>query len=113
MGQRMLADCLYSAFQHVIFSHDSLMLIHGNGSVLLRALDRWEQLWDNAMLLASDEKKGRLGIAKYCNELAMLFRRVIELSGTPMSQVHQYLDRRVTFEVKVIHDFIKKCTEIV
>ena len=98
-----------SAFQHIIFHYHATALGNSSSSVLLRGLDRWAELWDNALSLIDIEKRESLALGKYSTELAFLFRRIIELGTAKNFEKPVYLQRKVTFDAMPLHQFVRQC----
>ena len=109
MGSRNEAN--KSAFQHIIFYHQSTTLGNSSSSVLLRGLDRWAELWDNALSRIDIEKRASLALVKYSTELAFLFRRIIEFGSAKDGEKPEYLQRKVTFDAMALHQFIRQCAK--
>ena len=99
-----------SAFQHVMFHYHTLMLIDNGASILFRGLDRWKQLWDNALSRLNSEERKALGLVKYSAELAFLSRRIVEVASAKEGGTQpKYLQRRVTYDTVALHQFIRQC----
>lgn len=107
----MLILTSVAAFQHIIFHQSSIKITQHIRSKLLRALNRYEQYCSRKINHVEEEEKRRLGVVKYCAELATLFHRIVELNEARDSVKAGYLERRVCFGVEVIHDFILRCED--
>jgi hypothetical protein len=87
------------------------MMVENSSFVLLRGLDRWQELWDDALGRTDIEERKSLGLVKYSTELAFLFRRMVELSSAREDMQPKYLQRSVTYDTVALYQFIRQCIE--
>lgn len=84
------------------------MFVDNSSSILIRGLDRWSQLWDEALSRIDVKERKSLGLAPFSTEFALLFRRIIEVSNTKEGPMPKYLQRSVTFDTESLHHFIQQ-----
>lgn len=94
------------AFQLVLFSYRANMLPRNFESVLLRALDRWEQLWYAAMASIAPAQQSRLGVAKHAFEFALISRRIVEARTVQGAASSQYLRCIPAYCYQEFHEFV-------
>lgn len=99
------------AFQHVMFHYHTSMLVDNGSSILSRGLDRWKQLWDDAISRLNIEERKSLGLVKYSAELAFLSRRIVEVASAKGCMQPKYLQRCVTYDTVALHQFIQQCIQ--
>lgn len=76
--------------------------------ILLRALDRWDCLWNAAMNLIPINQRKWLGIAINAPELSILARRIIEVNMTKEAKESRYLRRVIGYDFVDLHQFIRQ-----
>ncbi|KAI8623086.1 hypothetical protein F5Y19DRAFT_459877 [Xylariaceae sp. FL1651] len=94
------------AFQFLLFNYRANLLPRSFGSVLLRALNRWERLWHVAMSHVPPEQQSWLGVAKYSPEFALISRRIVEVSNTEEGKCSTYLQGTAEYDFQNFHQFI-------
>ncbi|KAH6972052.1 hypothetical protein BKA56DRAFT_646181 [Ilyonectria sp. MPI-CAGE-AT-0026] len=94
------------AFQFVLFNYRANMLPRSFGSVLLRALNRWERLWSIAINQVAPGQQGWLGVAKYSPEFALISRRIVEVCNTEEGRRSKYLQCTAEYDLQVFHEFM-------
>jgi hypothetical protein len=94
------------AFQFVLFNYRVNMLPISFGSVLLRALNRWERLWSVAINQVAPDQQSWLGVAKYSPEFALISRMIVEASNTEEGRCLKYLQCTAEYDLQVFHEFM-------
>ncbi|KAH7010525.1 hypothetical protein EDB80DRAFT_715004 [Ilyonectria destructans] len=94
------------AFQFVLFNYRANILPRSFGSVLLRALNRWELLWSVAINQVAPGQQGWLGVAKYSPEFALISRRIVEVCNTEEGRRSKYLQCTAEYDLQVFHEFM-------
>ncbi|ERT00248.1 hypothetical protein HMPREF1624_03619 [Sporothrix schenckii ATCC 58251] len=114
---------LYSvvgALQFSVFQYRAQALPPSTAAVVLRALDRWDRLWQAARDRLPLEQQRWLGIARHAPEFARVARRIVEVTrqvsettatGPPtdaLADVHRsrYIQCRPEFDLAVFYHFI-------
>lgn len=82
------------------------MLPKSFASVLLRALDRWERLWQAAMGRVQNDQQGWLSIIAHSPEFASISRRIVEVSHTEEGKLSRYLNCTAQDDFGAFHEFI-------
>ncbi|RGP63278.1 hypothetical protein FLONG3_9931 [Fusarium longipes] len=77
-------------------------------STILRALDRWNSLWTDALARVPVDERRWLGIARHSPEVVALSRRMVELSGTKVAEKSAYLRGIATYDTAIFHEFVQK-----
>ncbi|EKJ70204.1 hypothetical protein FPSE_09730 [Fusarium pseudograminearum CS3096] len=77
-------------------------------AMVLRALDRWDYLWVNALARVPVDERRWLGIARHSPEVVAILRRTIELSGTKEAGNSAYLQCVATYDSAIFHEFVQK-----
>lgn len=95
-----------TAFQLILFNYRANVLPTSLGSVLLRALDRWEQLWNAALKRVAPDQQRWLGVAKYSPEFALISRRIIEVGTTEEAKCSKYMQTTSECDFQAFHEFI-------
>jgi hypothetical protein len=95
------------AFQHVIFHHQTSVLVGSSTCVLLRAVDRWSEMWNYAVERLDQSEKLSLSLVKHSTELALLFRRILETSISDQGNNTVYLRRHVMYDTLDLYRFIQ------
>lgn len=106
LSMSLLLILIDIAFQLILFNYRANPFPKSLDLVLLRALDRWEQLWDAALQQIPPEAQRWLGVAKYSAEFALVSRRIIEVSGTGEEPRSKYLRCTPEYDLSVFHEFI-------
>lgn len=77
-------------------------------AMVLRALDRWDCLWVNALARVPVDERRWLGIAKHSPEVVAILRRTIELSGTKEAENSAYMQCIAAYDSAIFHEFVQK-----
>ncbi|KAF3796978.1 hypothetical protein GCG54_00005393 [Colletotrichum gloeosporioides] len=93
------------ALQPIIFNLHTFPLHDIRGINLLRALDRWTTLWNAA---AHHKQPGSLGVERNSPGLALLSRKIIEVTGTDTAGQCEYLQRVPKHDFSDLHRFIRE-----
>jgi hypothetical protein len=80
-------------------------------NTLLRALDRWDILWQAAMEKLDVNRRSWLGVSVYASELSVLSRRIIQANMTADTKKSRYLRRIVGYDFADLHEFIRQYSE--
>jgi hypothetical protein len=94
------------AFQLILFNHRANLLLDSSHHALLRALDRWEQLWDAAIKRLTPEEQKWLGVARYAPEFALVSRRILEVSADQATPTSEYLRCAPQYDLEKFHQFL-------
>ncbi|KIH91331.1 hypothetical protein SPBR_01531 [Sporothrix brasiliensis 5110] len=114
---------LYSvvgALQFSVFHYRAQALPPSTAAVVLRALDRWDRLWQAARDRVPPDQQRWLGIARHAPEFARIARRIVDVTrqvsettatGPPadaLADVHRsrYIQCRSEFDLAVFYQFI-------
>ncbi|KAK1579614.1 uncharacterized protein LY79DRAFT_522447 [Colletotrichum navitas] len=93
------------ALQPVIFNLHPFSL-HDTGRInLLRALDRWTTLWNAATHTKQPES---LGVERNSPGLALLSRKIVQITGTEAARQCAYLQRVPKHDFSDLHRFIRE-----
>ncbi|KAH9237535.1 hypothetical protein K456DRAFT_1830001 [Colletotrichum gloeosporioides 23] len=93
------------ALQPIIFNLHTFPL-HDTGRInLFRALDRWTTLWNAA---THPKQPGSLGVERNSPGLALLSRKIIEVTGTDTAGQCEYLQRVPKHDFSDLHRFIRE-----
>ncbi|KAF4339055.1 hypothetical protein FBEOM_7056 [Fusarium beomiforme] len=99
---------LCSALSRHIFHFRTSVVSPDYPKMLLRALSRWESLWENAFARITEDERRWLGISKHTPEVIALSRRTIEIIGSDEGKDSAYLQGIATYDTAVFHDFVQK-----
>lgn len=94
------------AFQLVLFNYRASVLPRSFDATLLRALSRWEELWQKAKQKISPEKQAWLGVAKHAPEFVLVSRKILEASAEDRQGASEYLQSTPCYDFQVFHQFI-------
>lgn len=113
------------ALQFAVFSCRAQSMLDSMGPKLIKALDRWERLWDAALANVPADEQRWLGVAKHSPEFARIARRIVHASMVvsstaeassmppfPSSEImdslrrSKYMQCRPEFDLGVFHQFI-------
>ncbi|PTD01910.1 hypothetical protein FCULG_00010446 [Fusarium culmorum] len=100
-------DSLMSLMRHVFHCRTSVVTPDYTAMVL-RALDRWDCLWVNALARVPVDERRWLGIARHSPEVVAISRRTIELSRTKEAEDSAYLQCVATYDSAIFHEFVQK-----
>ncbi|KAF0328749.1 isoflavone reductase [Colletotrichum asianum] len=93
------------ALQPIIFNLHTFSL-HDTGRInWLRALDRWTTLWNAA---TRPQQPGSLGVERNSPGLALLSRKIIEVTGIDTAGQCEYLKRVPKHDFSDLHRFIRE-----
>ncbi|KAL3293656.1 transcription factor [Colletotrichum asianum] len=93
------------ALQPIIFNLHTFSL-HDTGRInWLRALDRWTTLWNAA---TRPKQPGSLGVERNSPGLALLSRKIIEVTGIDTAGQCEYLKRVPKHDFSDLHRFIRE-----
>ncbi|KAF1829634.1 hypothetical protein BDW02DRAFT_138470 [Decorospora gaudefroyi] len=109
VGSEHLISLMF-AFQSLVFVSRTGLLVSSTFPRLLRATNRWKEVWH---IVSSREVSsgGRLvGFAKYGLELWWLTQKILELAQREDTQF-RYMVNRPTDSLKELHDFIQRYAE--
>ncbi|KAF5020901.1 hypothetical protein F66182_7053 [Fusarium sp. NRRL 66182] len=67
----------------------------------------WSTLWKAAIERASPDERKWLGIARYAPEMAILLRKIVELSGTGEGRELAYLQCVASYDTADFHEFVR------
>ena len=93
----------------MIFQLRTAVLIDDSATVLLRVLDRWDQLWAESMQRITDVDRQSLGLARYAPEFALLFRRIVEAGSNIDGDLPTHLQYGVMYDTASLNRFIQQC----
>lgn len=78
-------------------------------SAVMRALQRWKALWDDAVKALTSSRKKAPGTVKNVTELARLATKIVEVGGRAEAMRDSpYLQGIPREDTADIHDFIRK-----
>lgn len=92
--------------QPVLYNIHTGMLLGELSSVILRALDRWDSLWDKAIRRIPSENLQWLGVCKNGREFSSFTRRIVEVYRTAKEKQPRYLQRIPAADMTDVHQFI-------
>ncbi|KAF4995559.1 hypothetical protein FDECE_12758 [Fusarium decemcellulare] len=99
---------LIFALQPAIFHYRTSMLPPSSSDILLRAIDRWSLLWAAAYERIPVDERKWIGLARYAPELAVLSRRIIQVTGTEGGKESRYLQGTASYNTADLHQFIRQ-----
>jgi hypothetical protein len=82
------------------------LLISATYEVLLRAINRWKDLWDNSHARDMPSKRRLAGFTKYCLELWQLAHKILEVAQDRNPE-SAYMMHKPTDSLKELHSFIQ------
>ncbi|KAF4468386.1 hypothetical protein FALBO_4726 [Fusarium albosuccineum] len=91
----------------VIFNFQAIMMPACCYPLLIRALDRWEMLWDFTQARVPQSEKRLLGVARHAHELAWLWRMIVEHSGGKTQCEVKYLKRNICYDTTDFSRFLQ------
>ncbi|KAI1828262.1 hypothetical protein F4861DRAFT_174058 [Xylaria intraflava] len=103
---------LVFGLQPILYNIHTGMLPATFSSVILRALDRWDSLWDKAIRRIPPDKLQWLGVCKNSREFSSLTRRIVEVFETAKGEQPRYLRRIPAADMTDIHQFIDEYCSI-
>lgn len=86
------------------------MLVQLDIHPVLRALDRWSDLWNIVLDQIHTDKMQNLGLVKYASEYALLLKGIAERAGDDEQARCEYLERKVVFDTAALHRFVQQLT---
>lgn len=72
----------------------------------LRAISRWEELWDVLAERADEERLRMTAVARHCREFGCLVRKVIETAASGNEVLPPFLDRVAHDSVDELYNMI-------
>jgi hypothetical protein len=78
--------------------------------VLLRATDRWKELWDRIQERDALRERKHVGFTKYCLELWQLAQKILEVARQGDMEC-AYMVIKPTDSLEELHSFIKRHLE--
>ncbi|KAF1845290.1 uncharacterized protein K460DRAFT_311499, partial [Cucurbitaria berberidis CBS 394.84] len=106
IGSEHLISLLF-AFHSLVFVSRTGLLIPSTFSSLLRATNRWKEVWHPVSSRELSTGGRLVGFAKYGLELWWLTQKILELAPFEDTQ-SRYMIRRPTDSLKELHDFIQQ-----
>lgn len=97
-----------TAFQTIIYNLHTSMLPTSNATVLLRALDRWDTIWDASMRRFSDEQRKWIGLARTAPEVSWLSRKILETNEREVGKKLAYFERVPGYVAEAAYDLIRE-----
>ena len=85
--------------------HTSL-LPSNNAPVILRALSRWNVVWDTSIRYFPAYQRKWMGLARNALEVSWLSRKIVELNETEEGRKLAYLRRIPGYNAEAAHEFI-------
>ncbi|KAH8653626.1 hypothetical protein BX600DRAFT_83123 [Xylariales sp. PMI_506] len=99
---------LVLSLQPVIFNVHTGKLPTDHSPTFIRALDRWDNLWESAMRRTPIDQIKWLGVSRNGHEISSLSRRIIEVNRTEQASQSMYLQRIPVTNLSTIHQFIRQ-----
>ncbi|KAJ3542145.1 hypothetical protein NM208_g4250 [Fusarium decemcellulare] len=90
-----------------IFNFHATMIPACSYPLLIRALDRWEMLWDFTQARVPQSEKNLLGVARHSHELAWLWRMIVEHSRGKTKCEIKYLKRSICYDTTDFRKFLQ------
>ena len=97
-----------AAFQTITYNLHTSMLPTSNATVLLRALDRWDAIWDASMRRFSDEQRKWMGLARTTPEVSWLLRKILETNEREVRKKLAYFQRVPGYVAEAAYDLIRE-----
>ncbi|KAF2846230.1 hypothetical protein T440DRAFT_501970 [Plenodomus tracheiphilus IPT5] len=109
IGSEHLITLMF-ALHSLIFTSRTGLLMPSTHDVLLRATDRWKDLWELVQSRNNAEKRRPIGFTKYGLELWWLAQKILKLAQREDTQ-SPYMTSKPTDSLKELHEFIQRYAE--